>query len=254
MNDIRPLQLKVLGIAKVFHGICVENQIPYYLGGGGLLGAIRHKGFIPWDDDLDFLVPREYYKSLITILKKELTGNLDIKTSETDDKIWGEIVKIEDSSVLVKETIGNSVFEHGAFIDIFPLDYTDDSKKVFSKNWMIRKLLMAEAIKRSGANSLKVKIIKTFPCVFGKSFYIKLVRSLVARHGEFQTSYWGAYGERETVPSFYWGAPTLYDFEDTKFYGIERYDLYLEHDYGDYMRLPSEENRRTHIQDFWMVD
>ena len=254
MKNIRPLQLKVLESAKVFHNICVNHQIPYYMGGGGLLGAIRHGGFIPWDDDLDFLVPRRFYKKLLTALEKELPSILVVKTTEIEEMIWGEIIKIEDTSVWIKEKVGNTEFEHGAFIDIFPLDYTNDSKTLFSRNWVIRKLLMVEATRRSGASSLKAKMIKLLPFYLGKSFYIKLIRLLVSKRGPFQTSYWGAYGERETVPSYYFGEPTLYDFEDTKLYGIEQYDLYLKHDYGDYMQLPPEEKRKTHIVDFKILD
>lgn len=254
MKDIRPLQLKVLEIAKVFHVICIKHKIPYYMGGGGLLGAVRHGGFIPWDDDLDFLVPREYYATMMDVLKTGLPKQMVAKSFKTEDTIWGEIVKIEDTTVEVKEKVGDEVFVHGAFIDIFPLDYTNDSKKPLSRNWMIRRLLMAEAIRRGKANSLVAKTAKILAHVFGKSIYIKMVRSLVAKHGQFQTSYWGAYGERETVPSYYWGTPKLYDFEDTKLYGIEQYDLYLKHDYGDYMQLPPEEKRKTHIVDFKILD
>lgn len=113
---------------------------------------------------------------------------------------------------------------------------------------------MAEAIRRSDANSLITKFIKFFPHMLGTSLYIRLVRSLVAKRGNFQTSYWGAYGERDTVPSYYWGKPTLYDFEDTELFGIEQYDMYLKHIFGDYMQLPSEENRKTHIVDYQLLE
>ena len=254
MRDIRPLQLKVLEIAKVFHNICVNHQIPYYMGGGGLLGAIRHGGFIPWDDDLDFLVPRDYYPSVIAALKSDLPQQMVMKSIETEDSIWGEIVKIEDTAIEVKEKVGEGVLVHGAFIDVFPLDYTNDSRTPFSRNWIIRRLLMAEAIRRGNAHSLTMKAVRAVPHVLGKTFYVRMVRALVAKRGRYQTSYWGAYGERETVPSYYWGKPTLYDFEDTQFYGIEQYALYLSHDYGDYMQLPREDKRKTHIVDFKILD
>ena len=76
IEDIKELQSILLDIAKEFHRICTMYEIPYYMVGGTQLGAVRHKGFIPWDDDMDFGVPRVYFEKLKVLLEESLPDKL----------------------------------------------------------------------------------------------------------------------------------------------------------------------------------
>ena len=76
--EVKECHKYLLQISKVFHEICARHNIPYYMIGGTMLGAIRHHGFIPWDDDMDFGVPREHYSGLMGILDKELPSEYNI--------------------------------------------------------------------------------------------------------------------------------------------------------------------------------
>ena len=94
LTDIEAIHQAVLDVAKVFHKLCEKHHFTYYMVGGGLIGAIRHKGFIPWDDDLDFYVPRSQFTELVAMLKKELPDYYKITTCSDDDFFWGEMVII----------------------------------------------------------------------------------------------------------------------------------------------------------------
>lgn len=247
ITEINELHRIVLDIAKIFHTICIKHNIPYYLCGGGMLGAIRHKGFIPWDDDLDFLVPRTYFCKLINILKKELPTYYKIVDSNDDDNIFGEIVKIEDCRTVIKDKFNtNTKIEHGVFIDLFPMDYTDGSHKLLSKNSIVLNLLRLHLLSKLRAKNTKIRLVKILPQLFGKSIYIKLIKHFTSKSGPYIANYSGAYGERETIPKE-WLGNSLFDFEDTQFYGIQKYDEYLIQLYGNYMELPPESKRRSHL-------
>ena len=72
IRNVEEIHHILLNIAAAFHQICIKHDIPYCMLGGTMLGAVRHKGFIPWDDDMDFAVPREYYEKIIELLEQEL--------------------------------------------------------------------------------------------------------------------------------------------------------------------------------------
>ena len=85
--NIEECHARLLKIAEIFDIICKDNGIPYYMLGGTMLGAIRHKGFIPWDDDMDFGVPRKYYKDLIDIFDKKLPNPYKYHTYNNSDAV-----------------------------------------------------------------------------------------------------------------------------------------------------------------------
>ena len=96
---LRECQLEILNIGKIFHEICVKNGIPYYIIGGTQLGAVRHKGFIPWDDDVDFGVPRKYYDNLVPVLEKELDPIYRVLTYKNVSEPF-DFMKVENTTTL----------------------------------------------------------------------------------------------------------------------------------------------------------
>ena len=119
-----------LEIFKVFLDIANKLDIKYYLIGGTLLGAVRHKGFIPWDDDIDVGLPRKDYEKFIAEAQKYLPDYYFLQTYETDPEYPLSFAKIRDSRTTYLETaLNNKKINHGVFFDIFPLDFYPENEK-----------------------------------------------------------------------------------------------------------------------------
>lgn len=251
--DIKAVQSILLDIIGTVHNILQQANIPYCMIGGTMLGAMRHGGFIPWDDDIDIGVPRASFKKMKKVLKENLPPFYVLKDRHNLEESWSEILKIEDSRTHVKErTGGGKTREHGVFIDIFPLDLTNSDRTPFlSQNWFVEHLLMLECIRTRNDHSLKTLLAKLFSLLFGQHVFIMSVGRIASfRHsGKFVANYSGAYGMREIFKKEIVGNPTLYQFEGMQLYGVEKPHEYLTKLYGDYMALPPVEKRRIHIID-----
>jgi len=122
-SPLRRQQMVMLEMLKVLDQICRKHDIPYFLYGGTLLGAFRHNGFIPWDDDLDVAMMRKDYKRLLQVLPTELPDNIVLQTNDTDRNYFLFVAKLRDKHSFLDEGSFDKVFkERGIFIDIFPLD------------------------------------------------------------------------------------------------------------------------------------
>ena len=252
IENIDELHLMLLGIAREFHSICMSHHIPYYMLGGTMLGAVRHKGFIPWDDDMDFGIPRPYYLSALSLLRNQLNPRYLVTTAKDGVGIVGDFAKIEDSYTVIHEQRCGSERDFGIFIDIFPLDYTNYNYGRFSRNVTIARLLKAQRMvveKKGGLESLFYRVISN---LFGEYVFVDSIKKLVRDKGDFLANYSGSWGHRETVPKAIMGKPILYDFEDAQLFGVERPDEYLTNLYGDYMKLPEENERHVHISDIYI--
>lgn len=203
---------------------------------------VRHKGFIPWDDDLDFVVPRSFIGTLLSSLEKELPPYYVVRTLDDDIGIWGEIIKIEDARTLIIEE-GNA-HPHSVFIDIFPLDYAQPDSLRDRLLWTI---MMTYSVVFSRPKSLIARLVNVIGALLGKNWLIHIVKYIVPKDGKFLTVYSGRNGKQETQPLAVFGTPTLYPFENTHFYGIEKYEIWLREIYGDYMQLPPADKRHVHI-------
>ena len=126
IDNIEELHKILLDIAKYFHQICVDNDIPYYMLGGTMLGAVRHKGFIPWDDDMDFGVERKYFEKLETILEERVDSPYRLLTKYNSKIILNDFDKLEDSRTIVQDPSRSNINEvFGVNVDVFPLDITN---------------------------------------------------------------------------------------------------------------------------------
>ena len=254
ITDIHELHSIILQIGKTFHKICQENNIPYYMLGGTLLGAIRHKGFIPWDDDMDFGIPRKHYFHALDILRKQLPPEYKVVTIEDGVGIFGEIAKVEDTRTVINE-MGRDVTGKtaGVFIDIFPIDETNDNYGRFSRNMLILRLLHAQQLVMSNSKhpGHAEKLCKFTSKLLGRYFFLRLLRAVVRKSGTHNTNYSGMWDRRETVKKEIIGKPKLYDFEDTQFYGVNKPHEYLTSLYDDYMQLPPEDKRHTHLENVY---
>ena len=255
---LKETQNVLLDLSKEFHRICIDNNIPYYMLGGTMLGAIRHKGFIPWDDDMDFGVPRDYFQELTILLQKELSHGYRLKTIYNSKNIFDETMKMEDTRTLIVELSRSNVKEEiGVNIDIFPLDSTNGSKKLYSKNYIVHIIGVLNSMRYGNIKVLnswrKVSAIlfKILFSPFNKVQMIKFVQKFLISKGDYISNLYGYWGVRETVPKNVMGTPTLYVFEDTLFYGPEKYDEDLTSLYGNYKQIPSKDKIHIHAENIY---
>lgn len=250
MND---LQKKLLNMMKDFHHFCEENEITYYIIGGTLLGAVRHKGFIPWDDDIDIIIPRKDYNKL-EYLKNKLPKYLTIMTSGyTSESGTFAYQKLVNKETTLIENI-NDYRLMGIYIDIFPLDGAGQTPISSKFRYIyIKFLIYVLWFNGSTKNSSKFfkRLILKVCKLFDNRYIYKVISTSLSKKKwdkyKFSGNFMGAYGYTEILPSYYYGKPILYEFEDTKFYGPEYFDLFLKHIYGaDYKKLPPVEKRFSH--------
>ena len=250
--EINDMHWAILDIAKCFHQICEINKIPYYMLGGTMLGAIRHKGFIPWDDDMDFGIPRTYINLFIKICKRNLPWYYKLVCSEDYEyQINYDTIKLIDIRYSIKE-VGRETLNvnMGLFIDIFPLDESNDSWSRFSRNAIILSLLRWNSLKYiplKNNSHPKQKIIAYLVKLLPNDFCKNLAHSILLKKGSHYSNYGGFWHAKETISKKTFGAPLLYEFEDTYFYGVQDSNSYLTSLYGDYMKLPPENKRHLHI-------
>src|SRR5215217_8007431 len=121
-SDMRRAQMRMLEMLDVFDSICRKHDIKYWLDWGTLLGAKRHGGFIPWDDDLDLSILRSDYKKLLSVLKEELPENLKLQTRETDKTYLRYHPKIRDTKSVYHDKNGVIYEYRGIFFDIFLIE------------------------------------------------------------------------------------------------------------------------------------
>ena len=239
---------RLLLIEKEFHNLCVTNNIEYYMLGGTMLGAIRHKGFIPWDDDMDFGVPREDYEKLIRIVSSNPTGDYKIRFYKNSNNSPIHYIKLIDKrTTLIEKEYKNYV--EWLYIDVFPLDNDNNSSLYWRLNRKIIHLYHSMIIlhcstrKRNGYK----KFIQCFSQMIDLNILHNRIEKRMTRLRKNQTkyisNYLGAWGEKEVHPKSEFGSPKLYQFEDTSFYGPAKPNDYLKRLYGNYLSLPPKEKR-----------
>lgn len=134
LKELKKLQSLELKIAKEIKRVCENNNIHYFLIGGTLLGAIRHNGFIPWDDDIDIGMKREDYESFLQVCKNDLGNEFFLQTYKTD-RAYGQFfakVRLKETQFIEKSAEKTSA-HNGIYVDIFPFDFTDEDAFIRSK-------------------------------------------------------------------------------------------------------------------------
>ena len=264
MSDIKIIQDKILSILKEFISICKDNNLTYYALGGTLLGAVRHKGFIPWDDDIDIGMPREDYEKFKKIASNALPENYKFLSEDTSNYKKSFSV-IRDDSTKIIMNYSNEEQEESLWIDIFPLDGMPTNplkKKYHSYRYLYTRMMVQLSQFNSLVNQKKenrpwlekviirianvVKIERVVSFSWAQKKYLQTIKKYSFNEG-FAGNYTGAYKLREIVPSDYFGQPALLQFEDLKLSCPHKFREYLTAIYGaDYMQLPPEEKRVLH--------
>ena len=243
------------------HEFCVKNNIRYFALGGTMLGAARHHGFIPWDDDIDIGIPRSDYERLALLLENT-SGRYRLETpnSSNDDFLY-TYSKLYDTSTTLIENSKIPV-RRGVFIDIFPLDGIGNTLQESQDNYKVvdrkRMLLVSRvtAIRkgRSFAKNLAVIAAQIVPSfILNNKKLQREIDTLCKKYNYDKCVYGGNllghWRYKEVMASKIMGNPTLYKFENIEIFGAENYDDYLTKLYGNWKQLPPVEQRVT-IHDF----
>lgn len=248
-NEYGVLQIQkdLLELLKEFDHFCITNHIEYSVIGGSLLGTIRHKGFIPWDDDLDIIVDRYNYEKIKTSLPQ---GLLEIETG-TPSSLWVDRIKLKSNK---------SITGYPPIIDLFILDNYPVNPIVAGLKFTIIAILqgMIKTNPKFSAYSFSAKVLSFILWGLGSPFSIKFklrMYHLVSTWGNKDRSkYKCIYNDqyyllRQKYPVSIMDSLLRLPFENIEVYSIKNYNEYLTQIFGDYMRLPNEEDRRPIHQD-----
>ncbi len=244
-------------IAREIKRLCDKHNIKYFIIAGTLLGAIRHGGFIPWDDDMDVGMLREDYEKFIKVAKTELGGDFFLQTSETDKNYGLPFAKILLNDTVLVEASAGSDAKKGIFVDVFPFDVAPeneaDRENHNKKTYIYKRLLLAKLNYNVCAKNDYVKRAVYFILKIMSGFYShdKLVQKLeseITRYNNSKTedivNIGGAYGYKKETIKADWVRDTVeIPFEDMTLSAPVDYIKYLETFYGDYMTPPPEDKR-----------
>lgn len=260
---IRETQNISLEILHTISEICEAQNLRYCLIYGTLIGAVRHHGYIPWDDDVDIMMPRPDYDRLLTYLKAHIEEypHLRVFNREECPEYPYMITRISDDRYVI-ETDNEQSYGMGVFIDIYPYDglgkTKEESVRYGLKGDRLSSLCYQATRQRfaiENTTSTIRKILK-FPAYLyakarGKEYFQDKLEQL-AGIKEYDTSeyvgcvIWLSWGEKDIFPRQWFDETMLMPFEQYQFRVPKKYDEVLRHEYGDYMQLPPEEDRIGH--------
>lgn len=256
LKRVQPILLEML---KEIDRVCRENDIPYFLYRGTLLGAVRHQGFIPWDDDLDVAMLREDYEKFCRLAPEKLKPQYTFQTWHTDPQYAAPFGKLRKRNTMYLEAkAGKPLKENGFYVDVYPLDYAPEDYGALS-----RKLLQLYRVKlmKSGYTPWLegTKIVwkkrigylayQAAALFVSQEQLIERYEALVRGVGKTERVY-----EQSALPRDYlfpveWcRSLEPYSFEDGQFPGPKEYDSFLSTLYGNYMELPPEGQRENRHQ------
>ena len=251
-NYMDKLHTEILSILDEIVVICEKHNLSYYLIGGTLLGAVRHKGFIPWDDDLDIIMPREDYIKLTEDYYKELPEGLKLDWFNTNPHYNHIFAKIYNAHTLFEEEISDKVHsKRGIFVDIFPMDVTKGyscgviiRKKIVNQ---INRLLSLKDIRDEQKGVTKV-LLRVFSAKQLQTMAAFIMKWNSKTGGEYFSNFGSQYNiKRQTHPISNFGEGVLLPFEDRQYRCPVNYKGVLTSIFGpNYMHLPPEDKRKTH--------
>lgn len=258
------LQQEELRLLLAFDSLCKQHGLRYSLQAGTLLGAVRHKGFIPWDDDVDVSMPRPDYERLLT-LSDAMPAPLGLLTPR-NSAFPLPYAKVVTTSVRAQEEVAEGVMEEYLWIDVFPIDGAfdsdDENAKVQARLNRCMRMSSWAAYGAYPGDSAAKKLVKTIARPFFKAFHAKR-RMLACADAVAQNP---GYEQAKRVCSFTGGgksgwslskpeyeAMVAVELEGFEFPAMGCWEEYLTKCYGDYMTLPPEEKRATHSLRAWRV-
>lgn len=249
-STLRKAQLRMVEILTEVDKICRKHQIEYFLDWGSLLGAVRHGGFIPWDDDLDIAIRREDLPRLRKALQEELPSNMRYQDTSTDFNYPVPFGKVRDRNSIFDDPYLKRVKERGIYIDIFCVEPIIPLKLKKPIDFVYIRCVR-------GIHNYSDRFVEKllgYLCYLPAIFIIYMCRL------------WAKIAHVSKVGHLYGWKSLLYldynkvfpvkeiQFEGKKFFAPNDYDAYLKNLYGDYMQIPPEDKRETHLAEITFLD
>jgi len=254
--DIKDCQKVMLEIAVEIDRICKKYDIKYVLDAGSALGAVRHGGFIPWDDDLDIAMLREDYDKFLTVCEREFDGMFFFQNNFTDPEYQYDFAKVRKNGTIFEESVQKNYNIHkGVFVDVFPID----NVKVNSYKFQYRLFQFVRGVRWRKVRFLdginfKKRIVRTAAWALSilSVYRLNLLLEKVMRwHNKKATEYvYKICNPGELKPlqrrEFYIERIRI-DFDEHRLYISKDYDAFLRERFGDYMKLPPKNQQKpTH--------
>lgn len=264
--SLREVQIAELEILRVFNALCNEIGVTYSLGGGTLLGAVRHGGFIPWDDDVDVLMSRPAFEKFLDIAPCRFEkSRFKLVGCGSDGLALQDcpLVKLVDTTVKAKPKMESG--DSFLWIDIIPVDGLpesfDDLSACYARAKLLRHPIMWANADVASISFLPERLLVAIEKVlFGNRLIERkacLMLNSLARSFDYSSSdtvgaiTWGLYGVNEALPRTGFERTVLLRFEGDEYPCMSCYETYLGNVYGDYMKLPPVESRQSHAVRAW---
>lgn len=259
MNDhqsVKQVQQKILDVMKYIDKLCRENEITYYIMGGTALGAVRHGGFIPWDDDLDIFMTPDQYEKFKDSFEKEHSDQFVLQEWRTTDR-YLEYAKVRmNGTTFIEHSFKDRKDLHqGIYVDIMILHKVPENKLIQklvyyeSKFVTLYGLSQRNWVPKSRIQSVALKMIKVLPSQWMDHVFYKRIYKYDSMTSGYEYCYWitPAKFRNGLFDASFFSEPVDIPFEDTVLLGSKRIKEYLKYRYGDYMKLPSEKARKAAV-------
>lgn len=257
LDDLHKVDFETL---KAVVGVFEKHDLSYFLIAGTLLGAVRHQGFIPWDDDMDIGVPRKSYDLFLDKYKNELPERYKVENFRSNSEAKYYITRILDTHVMVEEIRDHS--KTYAAIDLFPIDGTPNNnffRRIFILHVMVLRMLVSFSQsdnidmnrKRKLWEKVLIKVAKVLPLnkVINRQRLFKRLDKILSKysleHSKYIGSLMGAYRSKELFKSDFTKELIKIKFETDYFLAPKNWDGYLRGMYGDYMKVPPLDSRKA---------
>lgn len=255
-QSVRMVQDKILETMKFIDKLCREHGIVYYIMGGTALGAVRHGGFIPWDDDLDIFMTPDQYKKFKTVFENSNSEQFILQEWRTDKK-YLEYAKIRmNGTTFIEENFKQRKdMHHGIYVDIMILHKVPENKFIQKIVYYESKFVTLYGLSqrnwkpKSKSQEVVLKSLRFMPCKLMARIAYSYIYRYDNRKDNYKYCYWitPAKFRNGLFDKPFFEKPIDIPFEDTKLLGSEKIKEYLEYRYGDYMKLPSEEQRKAAV-------
>ena len=255
-DNLTKPQKRLLQMADTIEYILNRNDIPHSIIYGTLLGAVRHKGFVPWDDDFDFIVFDEVYEDAIRCLRAELPEDLFVEDETTEPLFfhaWAHVKDLKTEAYSKAYVHDNFYAHHGLSVDLYrmkKIKFADMLEE--AQNQLVKYIDRRKALGLISEEDYNRRI--TSDMESRKNWYETVILSEEAGKDPERDVYCNVYTSlvRHEIEDFF--PIKKYPFEDKEFWGPNNADKMLRHWYGDYMQLPPEEQRRSHFDEIKFFD
>ena len=253
LDKLHKVELEIL---DDFVRVCKDHKLTYFLTGGTMLGAVRHKGFIPWDDDIDIGMPRKDYDEFMKIGQEAMGDKYYVDAFETNKDFYLPFAKIKMNGTIFDESIASEVEHHkGIYIDIFSFDNVTDLKKFRLVKVLIIRTIVDSMFYRLGMrkfSKLRHKFLTLCCCLIPRRLVMKWQRHLMRLNKNDNSEYIAPLSGcqpyiKEVQPRSVILPVKKIMFEGKEYNGMQDPDTYLKGIYGKYMELPPVEKRVNHM-------